>query len=91
MTIAPTADVHLSCRNLWKIFGLGGDRRISLGEAGEVAEKKDVKHVIGVRDVSLDIGRGETFVIMGLSGSGKSTLVRCLSRLNEPTAGALPC
>nr|WP_262927970.1 betaine/proline/choline family ABC transporter ATP-binding protein [Gordonia jinghuaiqii] len=29
------------------------------------------------------------FVIMGLSGSGKSTLVRCLTRLIEPTLGAV--
>ena len=27
--------------------------------------------------------------IKGLSGSGKSTLVRCLSRLNEPSAGKM--
>ncbi|MFL5969229.1 MAG: ABC transporter ATP-binding protein, partial [Gaiellaceae bacterium] len=32
---------------------------------------------------------GEVFVVMGLSGSGKSTLVRCLTRLIEPTAGAV--
>jgi glycine betaine/proline transport system ATP-binding protein len=37
--------------------------------------------------VSLDIGEGEIFIVMGLSGSGKSTLLRCLSRLVEPTAG----
>ncbi len=42
-----------------------------------------------VRDLSLEIGEGEIFVIMGLSGSGKSTLVRCLSRLVEPTAGEI--
>jgi glycine betaine/proline transport system ATP-binding protein len=41
-----------------------------------------------VRDVSLEIARGEMLVIMGLSGSGKSTLVRCLSRLIEITGGS---
>ena len=40
-----------------------------------------------MRDASLEVRKGEIFVIMGLSGSGKSTLVRCLSRLIEATAG----
>ena len=46
-------------------------------------------NVIGLQDVSFQVNRGETFVIMGLSGSGKSTMVRCLIRLIEPTAGAI--
>ena len=46
-------------------------------------------HVVAVRDVTLDIARGEMLVVMGLSGSGKSTLVRCLSRLIEVTAGTI--
>lgn len=37
--------------------------------------------------ISLDIGRGEFVVLIGLSGSGKSTLLRCLNRLIEPTSG----
>ena len=44
-------------------------------------------NVVGLRDVSFDVRKGETFVIMGLSGSGKSTLVRCLLRLIDPTGG----
>src|SRR5690554_7686036 len=36
---------------------------------------------------SFEVYEGEVFVVMGLSGSGKSTLIRCLNRLNEPTAG----
>ncbi|MCX4144356.1 betaine/proline/choline family ABC transporter ATP-binding protein [Paraburkholderia madseniana] len=44
---------------------------------------------VGLNDVSLNIGAGEIFVIMGLSGSGKSTLVRHFNRLIEPTAGEI--
>ena len=42
-----------------------------------------------LRDISLDFGaRGFTAVI-GPSGTGKSTLIRCITRLVEPTAGAI--
>ncbi|PXF28561.1 ABC transporter ATPase, partial [Pokkaliibacter plantistimulans] len=44
-------------------------------------------HTLGLKDISLDIEGGKTFVIMGLSGSGKSTLIRHFNRLIEPTAG----
>ncbi|RED27614.1 amino acid ABC transporter ATP-binding protein (PAAT family) [Rhodopseudomonas thermotolerans] len=38
-------------------------------------------HVL--RDISLDVGRGERIVICGPSGSGKSTLIRCINALEE--------
>jgi glycine betaine/proline transport system ATP-binding protein len=46
-------------------------------------------YIAGVRDVTIDVKRGEMLVIMGLSGSGKSTLVRCFSRLHEITGGTI--
>ena len=42
-----------------------------------------------VDDISLDIGDGEFFTIVGPSGSGKSTLVRLLAGLEVPDAGSL--
>ena len=42
---------------------------------------------LGIYDVSLEIPKGQTFVLMGLSGSGKSTLLRLLNRLYRPTTG----
>ena len=44
---------------------------------------------VAVRDVSLSIGRGELYMLMGLSGSGKSTVLRMLNRLVEPTGGSV--
>jgi glycine betaine/proline transport system ATP-binding protein len=76
---------------VWKVFGAHGERVIGTPDAelsrADLREKTG--NVIAVRDVSLDIQRGEVFVVMGLSGSGKSTLVRTLIRLIEPSAGAI--
>lgn len=38
-------------------------------------------------DISLTIGDGEIFGVIGLSGAGKSTLVRCINLLELPTSG----
>ena len=45
--------------------------------------------VTALSDVSLDIGQGEIFGIIGLSGAGKSTLVRCMNLLERPDAGSV--
>lgn len=43
--------------------------------------------VPALRDVDLDIARGEFIVLLGPSGSGKSTLLNILGGLDTPTAG----
>ena len=42
-----------------------------------------------LKDIDLDVGRGEKVVICGPSGSGKSTLIRCINRLEEHQAGTI--
>jgi len=42
-----------------------------------------------VKDISLEVRRGELLGIVGPSGSGKSSLLRLLNRLDDPTSGAV--
>ncbi len=42
-----------------------------------------------LRDVNLDVAKGERIVICGPSGSGKSTLIRCVNRLEEHQEGQI--
>ena len=82
-------EVKLEVKNLYKIFGPHPKKAMKLLDEGfdkeAIFEKTET--TIGVQDASLEIYKGEIFVIMGLSGSGKSTMVRMLNRLIEPTAG----
>lgn len=42
-----------------------------------------------LHDVSLSIGDGDVFGIIGASGAGKSTLVRCINLLERPSSGRI--
>ena len=42
-----------------------------------------------LKDINLEIKRGEIYGIIGLSGAGKSTLVRCINMLERPTSGSV--
>ena len=56
-------------------------------------EVKNLKISFGklnvLKDVSINIQKGEKIVIIGPSGSGKSTFLRCLNRLETPDGGQI--
>ncbi|WP_299154863.1 betaine/proline/choline family ABC transporter ATP-binding protein [uncultured Tateyamaria sp.] len=81
----------VSIRGLFKIFG--PDDRAMVPHVHGGMDKATLLdrhgHVLGLRDINVDMQPGEITVIMGLSGSGKSTLIRHLNRLIEPSAGEI--
>lgn len=89
--ITQKPDVAIKMRGVTKIFGPDPESALKRLQSGQ--SKNDVQaetgHVVGLDNVSLDIERGQIFVVMGLSGSGKSTLIRHVNRLIEPTAGEI--
>jgi glycine betaine/proline transport system ATP-binding protein len=81
----------ISVDGIYKIFGPAPEKVLPMVRDGRSKEEilDRTGHTVGIRDVSLEIREGETFVIMGLSGSGKSTLIRHFNRLIEPTCGRI--
>ncbi|MCL2924861.1 MAG: betaine/proline/choline family ABC transporter ATP-binding protein, partial [Trichodesmium sp. MAG_R04] len=76
-------------KSLIKIYGKKHLAGLKLFREGKTRDDilKSTGNILGLADVSLEISKGELFVVMGLSGSGKSTLVRCINRLVNPTSG----
>ena len=77
--------------NLYKVYGNAPQSVMPLVRQGRSKDDilAETGHTVGLRDISLAIGKGSIFVVMGLSGSGKSTLIRHFNRLIDPTEGAI--
>ena len=65
----------------------------SLSSDGPIIRISHVKKSFGtldvLRDINLEIHRGEVISIIGPSGTGKSTFLRCLNLLEQPTSGSI--
>ncbi|HRR88831.1 MAG TPA: ATP-binding cassette domain-containing protein, partial [Methanoculleus sp.] len=83
------AEPMIRVRSLTRVFGEEPEKAIELYRAGRSKQEifKETGSTVALIDISFDVMRGETFVLMGLSGSGKSTLLRCINRIIEPTSG----
>ena len=81
----------IEIQEVYKIFGPEPESVMDRVREGVSKEQllEETGYTIGLRDISLDVRKGETFVCMGLSGSGKSTLIRHLNRIIEPTSGRI--
>ena len=84
-------EAKIKIKNLYKIFGKNPTSAMEHVKNGvgkdELLEKHN--HVLGLKDINLDIEEKSIQVVMGLSGSGKSTLIRHINRLIEPTDGSV--
>ena len=84
-------ETKINIENLYKIFGPRPQSVLAAVKQGmskqELLELHN--HVLGLKDINIDVSARQISVIMGLSGSGKSTLIRHINRLIEPTSGRI--
>lgn len=86
------SDNVIEIENVWKVFGEHAEQAMQAIRADGIGKQEVLERfaaVVGVKDVSFNVKKGEVFCLMGLSGSGKSTLVRHINRLIEPTEGTI--
>ncbi|MDO9559787.1 MAG: ABC transporter ATP-binding protein [Syntrophales bacterium] len=50
---------------------------------------KDGTRIDVLKDLNMDIGKGDSLAVVGVSGSGKSTLIHILGTLDRPTSGTI--
>ena len=84
------AETIITLENVYKIFGPNPQGRafdLSSGGVGKDEVQRQTGHVVGMKDVSFEVKKGEIFVVMGLSGSGKSTAIRTVNKLHNVTHG----
>ena len=79
----------IQIKSLFKVFGNNPQGVMDLVNGGISKQEllENHGHVLGLRDINIDVPEKCIRVIMGLSGSGKSTLIRHINRLIEPTSG----
>ena len=51
--------------------------------------RKEYENVTPLKDVNVEIHKGDIISIIGPSGTGKSTLIRCINMLETPTSGEI--
>ncbi len=77
--------------DVWKLYGKDAKRVFNkklMSESKAVIQEK-TGCIVGLKNINLEIKKGEFYILMGLSGSGKSTLIRSLIRLVNPSKGKI--
>lgn len=83
-------DTAISIKNVGKVFKLPHEKTGSIKSALiSFRKRRTYEEQIALKDISLDIKKGEFFGIVGRNGSGKSTLLKLLAGIYVPTQGSI--
>lgn len=82
-------ELSIIVKNMSKDFVIYGDKANTLKERiirfGK--NKKDVRHIL--KNINIEIKKGETVALIGVNGSGKSTLLKLITKIIYPNKGSI--
>ncbi|MBU4443631.1 ABC transporter ATP-binding protein [bacterium] len=82
-------EIAISLRNISKKYKLFNFPKERLFEALHPFNKKYHREFWALKDISIDIHKGQTVGIIGRNGSGKSTLLQVICSILRPTSGSI--
>lgn len=77
----------ISCSRIGKCYRIYDDPKLRLKQAVLRGSKKYYREFWALKEVNLEVQRGETLGIIGSNGSGKSTLLQIICGILQPTQG----
>ena len=80
-------EVIINIEHLDKMYKLYNRQRDRMREALGLSRKRLYKEHYALKDVSMQVKRGETVGIIGTNGSGKSTILKIITGVLSPTSG----
>ena len=82
-----SSEVAISVKNVSKRFEMYAQPRDRLLQFLLLGKRQYFKEFWALRNISLNVVKGETFGILGQNGSGKSTLLQIIAGTLSPTSG----
>ena len=79
----------IQVKNMSKSFKVFSDKPSTLKERLVFWKKNNVEERKVLKDVTLDINKGETVALIGTNGSGKSTLLKLMTKIIYPSSGTI--
>ena len=79
----------IEVKNVSKKFKLVYDKPSTLKERIVFWNKSKVSYHEALKDITLDVNKGETIALIGVNGSGKSTLLKLMTKIIYPTSGKI--
>ena len=80
-------ELAIAVRNVSKCYRVFDDQRSRLLHAVWPKHTRGMQEVWALKDINIEIKRGESFAVIGRNGSGKSTLLEIITQTLTPTTG----